>query len=398
MATETEKTKEKRKAARKDAERNAVKEAPEQTPLPTIEEDVFGRKRWDRKKMTLYGFRPDGTDGQTVSVPFMDGDFRADVTVDANGGVTGKVWDTASDEEYLPVHIQARSGAFVGAVRQAYREVLETVAANCCFERWFSGEQSSAVADRVIAAFGSEIDFPFAGDRETGVFRCSENRKWYAIRMRIPKDRLKGETDAALADVLNVKVQPERIPELLKNAGFYPAYHMNAKYWISILLDGTVPDETVLDLLREGRELVRTGKGKQAKRQRSAGEKAWWIVPANPAYYDVEGAFRSQKELTWKQGRGIRPGDMVFIYLASPVSEIRYRCLVLETELPFSYEDEHVRMTHLMKIRLLQTYPAGTFTLPVLRDCGVRMLHGPRPVTPGLRDLLGKAEKRTDGV
>ena len=55
-------------------------------------------------------------------------------------------------------------------------------------------------------------------------------------------------------------------------------------------------------------------------------------------------------------------------------------------------------MTHLMKIRRLQVYPEGTFTLPVLRECGVRMLHGPRPVPPDLRVLMEKAERQADGI
>ncbi|MBP5230934.1 MAG: MmcQ/YjbR family DNA-binding protein [Clostridia bacterium] len=338
--------------------------------------------------MDAYGFVPTEGNRKTVSVPFMEGDFRADVTVSEDGKVSGKVWDVVSDEEYLPVHIPTRTGAFVGAVREAYRDTLEQIAKNCCTERWFSGEQSSRIADRVIEQFGEEIDFPFSGDLETGVFRCTSNRKWYGIRMRIPRNRLKGEDGEQIVDVVNVKAQPDLIPELHKTAGIYPAYHMNASHWVTILLDRTVPDETVWNLLCESRRLALGGAKKASRRSREANEPAWWIVPANPAFYDVEAAFEAETEILWKQGRGIRPGDVVYLYVASPVSEIRYRCLVTETELPFSYEDEHLRMTHLMRIRKLQTYPKGTFPLPVLRSCGVKMLHGPRPVTAELAELL----------
>lgn len=361
--------------------------------LPTIEEEVFTTMRWDDKRMETFGFRTCKNGNRTVSVPFMNGDFRADVAVREDGTVTGTVWDVASDEEYLPVHIPARAGAFVGAVRLAYRGVLEEIATNCCTERWFSGEQSGRIADRAVGLFGNEIDFPFAGDRETGVFRCKENRKWYGIRMRIQKNRLRGETGEQLVDVLNVKAEQDQIPDLHKMAGIYPAFHMNAKHWISILLDETVPDEFVMKLLSASHALAKSGKGKGKSKTRENGEQALWIVPANPAYYDVEAAFAAEDEIDWKQGRGIQPGDMIFLYVASPVSEIRYRCLVTETGIPFAYADENVRITELMRIRKLQTYPVGTFTLPVLRDCGVKMLHGPRPVTPALRELLERNEQ-----
>jgi predicted DNA-binding protein (MmcQ/YjbR family) len=52
-------------------------------------------------------------------------------------------------------------------------------------------------------------------------------------------------------EVMNIKLNPEKIKELHKEKGFYPAYHMNKKNWISILLNDTVPDKVLLDLLDE---------------------------------------------------------------------------------------------------------------------------------------------------
>ena len=39
-----------------------------------------------------------------------------------------------------------------------------------------------------------------------------------------------------------------------------------------------------------------------------------WIVPANPKYFDIVHAFGDAGEIDWKQGRGIKAGDTVFIY------------------------------------------------------------------------------------
>ena len=36
---------------------------------------------------------------------------------------------------------------------------------------------------------------------------------------------------------------------LLSQKGFLPAYHMNKNYWISILLNDSVPDSEILPLL-----------------------------------------------------------------------------------------------------------------------------------------------------
>ena len=52
-----------------------------------------------------------------------------------------------------------------------------------------------------------------------------------------------GETE-----IIHLKLTEEKVQTLLKRKGFYPSFKKN---WISILLDDTVPDKTLLDLLDE---------------------------------------------------------------------------------------------------------------------------------------------------
>ena len=39
-----------------------------------------------------------------------------------------------------------------------------------------------------------------------------------------------------------------------------------------------------------------------------------WIIPANPKYYDIQAAFRTSKEIDWKQGK-IRQLMQLSIYV-----------------------------------------------------------------------------------
>lgn len=80
------------------------------------------------------------------------------------------------------------------------------------------------------------------------VFRHPVSRKWYAIIMEISKNKL-GVADERSVDILNVKCSPMMLGSLLCEKGFFPAYHMNKKSWISILLDESVADETIFFLL-----------------------------------------------------------------------------------------------------------------------------------------------------
>lgn len=50
-------------------------------------------------------------------------------------------------------------------------------------------------------------------------------------------------------DILNVKCNPLLTGSLLKREGIFPAYHMNKPRWVSLLLDGPLPDEGIIGLL-----------------------------------------------------------------------------------------------------------------------------------------------------
>lgn len=80
------------------------------------------------------------------------------------------------------------------------------------------------------------------------VWRHETNGKWFGIIMDIPGNRV-GLERGEVIDVLNVKCEPEMVTLLVSQPGFAPAYHMNKTHWISILLNGTAPDETIYQLL-----------------------------------------------------------------------------------------------------------------------------------------------------
>ena len=46
----------------------------------------------------------------------------------------------------------------------------------------------------------------------------------------------------------------KEIEGLLSQKGFYPAYHMNKKSWVSIILNDTVPDGDIQSLIRNSYE------------------------------------------------------------------------------------------------------------------------------------------------
>ena len=87
------------------------------------------------------------------------------------------------------------------------------------------------------------------------VLRHRSNRKWYAVVMEIPFKRLGVMRDGNV-DVINLKLGEAMVGSVRDERGIFPAYHMAKGAWVSVLLDGTVPDETILALLDISHELT----------------------------------------------------------------------------------------------------------------------------------------------
>lgn len=82
------------------------------------------------------------------------------------------------------------------------------------------------------------------------VFRHSGNRKWFALIADVANSKLGLDSDGQ-TDIINLKLNPEFIDTLKQQRGFLPAYHMNKRTWLTVLLDGTVAFEEVCALIDE---------------------------------------------------------------------------------------------------------------------------------------------------
>ena len=65
-----------------------------------------------------------------------------------------------------------------------------------------------------------------------------------------------GLKEEGSVDIINVKCEPDMVGLLTQTYGFLPGYHMNKKYWITMLLDGSVSEAKILDFLDMSYDLI----------------------------------------------------------------------------------------------------------------------------------------------
>jgi len=104
--------------------------------------------------------------------------------------------------------------------------------------------------DFCLSRKGATEDFPFG--EETLVFKVMG--KMFAL------------SDVVNFESINLKVTPETGVELRER---YPAvregYHMNKKHWITVLMDGSLPDRLVCEWIDNSYRLVVSGLTKSQK-------------------------------------------------------------------------------------------------------------------------------------
>lgn len=100
----------------------------------------------------------------------------------------------------------------------------------------------------VTEQYGVDGEYLWANYPGYCAFRHPNNHKWFALVMDVPKNKL-GLQGTEILDVVNLKCDPTLIGSLRKESGFFPAYHMSKASWITVALDGSVPDEQIKMLL-----------------------------------------------------------------------------------------------------------------------------------------------------
>ncbi|KGB22496.1 MmcQ/YjbR family DNA-binding protein [Acetobacter tropicalis] len=85
--------------------------------------------------------------------------------------------------------------------------------------------------------------------------RHEDRETWFGLILNVPRQTLK-LSEGGNVDILDVKCRPENIQDYLTTEGIVPAYHMNKSHWISILLDGSVSDALIENLIDVSFELT----------------------------------------------------------------------------------------------------------------------------------------------
>ena len=112
--------------------------------------------------------------------------------------------------------------------------------------------QANIVVKHIKSEYEANPEFLWP-DRYPGyaVFRHGDNKKWFALVATISSKSLRLKEDKVI-DVINLKFDKNQTYDFAETSDhIFPAYHMNKNNWITIWLDGTLPNELVFELIKK---------------------------------------------------------------------------------------------------------------------------------------------------
>lgn len=218
------------------------------------ETEFFKDKKADTQKLVSFCFfRKE--QGYIYQQPILDGMFVLCVLVSGDRVFTS-ITDTQSKMEYRLHNVHSANGKFVGKVRIEYEQILTNIRDKCFVSHVFKTQIAADVIKFAFERFGDQLEFLWNRPPAAAVLRHKVSRKWYAIFMKIPAQRL-GVNDESYIEILNLKVKPENIAKtVVDKIKFFPAYHMNKSHWITINLNKIDHMSEIMQLILESYSLV----------------------------------------------------------------------------------------------------------------------------------------------
>ena len=213
---------------------------------------IFRSAKIKKDSLTAAGFETSDGTMYTKNTTVSNGAFNANITLSlSEQTLTVHLFDSATGERYALFDMPSSHGAFVASLREEVQQIIDKIRAKC-FE-------SKDLKDDYIAwiktQFDAEPDFPWPDDAPYSfVLRCP-NEKWFALVMRI-KYRQLGLTGDEEVWVVNMKASQDEIPNLIDKKSIFPAWHMNKKHWITVLLTAATDFNKLCELTQKSWELV----------------------------------------------------------------------------------------------------------------------------------------------
>ncbi len=220
--------------------------------MMSIDEEIFYQYQIDPEKLIQYGFKPNGNKLIYATLIFNE---KFQIIIEYDGKIKGKMIEVENNEEYTNYRLK-KLGEFNSKIKNEFIKVLIDVKEKCADRQLFQSKQTKRINRFIYQKYGVSPEFLWEKLPNYCVYRA--HTKWFGLIGNVSRNKIdKNSNSKEEVEILNVKVKKKEIDKLLNQKGYYKAYHMNKRNWISIILDETVTDKEIQQLICNSYENIK---------------------------------------------------------------------------------------------------------------------------------------------
>ena len=205
---------------------------------------------FSKEQLNGFGFK-DEAEKLIYRKEILDSSFLIEISF-VDSQLLVEVYDLEFDEVYSLYSVDSAVGETVQNIRENVENLLSSILG--------LADESEKISSEVIDycnKYGGNHVNPFKKHPDILAF-VNEKNKWYALLSAVEYNKLNKNTDITTkVKILNLKYPTDKILDIIDNQNIFPAYHMNKKHWISVVLDKNIKLETIKELIDISYSLVK---------------------------------------------------------------------------------------------------------------------------------------------
>ena len=215
---------------------------------------IFKNKIANAHKLLQFDFKKQG-ETFVYQTKLFNAQFLLTIIISLPDKIESQLLDLELNEPYTLFLNENATGNFVGQIREEYKAVLQAICDNCFERDVFKNLQTRAVIDYIENVHHDKLEFLWEKFDNNAICRRADNRKWYCLFVKIAGNKI-GLQTKDLVEILIIRTN-RNTDEIINLKNIFPAYHMNKKNWISILLDNSMPNQEIFALIEESHKLAK---------------------------------------------------------------------------------------------------------------------------------------------
>lgn len=206
-------------------------------------DELFKNYKVIEETLQPYGFRQE-EDLYFFHRPIHNDEFDFQITV-KNQKIDARLIELEFDEEYTAINREF-AGSFIAELKKECEDVLLDIRGKCFEEEYFVFAQTNRIAALIKEKYGIEPERNKDGFGSNGVFRNPVTKKWVGLVMYKRKLNVTGDSEEK-AEYLNLNFKKNA--DLYQGKGIYHPYKKQNKHWIVVIMDDTLSDQEIMDLV-----------------------------------------------------------------------------------------------------------------------------------------------------